>query len=108
MSRVFVIERTRHDVSSASDYGPLKYIFPPDMHRSSLWSKEFRDELTSRLDDLGFNPKVDYILAAGNTIPLIMLVGALVARFGYVRALAFYATDRTYTPILIGDESNAE
>ncbi len=101
-TKIFVIEPTRHDISPAAIYGTLVYLFAPDMHRSSIWSNAFRDEIFERLDALEFNPDVDYILAAGNQIPLLVLVGGIVARYNHCNILAFNASARQYIPLTVG------
>ena len=101
MTKVFVLEPTRLDVSAACAYGELVYIFAPGQHRSSIWTPEFAAELLARLSQLGYTSN-DYILIAGHVVAVSILLTALVAAYSKVSALAFDSCGRRYVPQTLG------
>lgn len=95
--RAFVLEPCRRiDVSRASKYGEILYIFERNDGRPSIWTDEFVIEAIERLKNTRYDPARDYFILAGSIVPLAKVVAALAAEYGHVRALAFSATDRDY------------
>jgi hypothetical protein len=103
MSKVFVVEHTPKDISAATEYGPLVYVFGGETSRSSMYVPEFQKELIKRLEDLDFNQKRDYILLAGSTVIIAVTVAAVGAAWGSFNVLAFEVQNKSYKPIPIGD-----
>ena len=108
--RIFVFEPTRLNIENARTYGEFVYIFgsATSDHRASIWSPKFREQIIDRLTALAFDPEQDYILLAGNSVPLHIVVAALVAEYSSISAIAFNAQSRTYVPIELGDTAAVE
>ena len=105
MAKVFVTQqslvrdnngawRPRFDLSPAMQYGDLEYIFGAG--QIALMPDAVADAAEERLDELGFNPDEDYLLATGD-----MVLGCQVAHLMMLRGgcsiLRWDAKLRTYS-----------
>lgn len=89
MAKVFVTQqslvrdnygawRPKFDLSPAMKYGELEYIFGAG--QIALMPEAVYDAAEERLDELGFDPKSDYLLASGD-----MILGCQVAHLMMLR-----------------------
>lgn len=95
-ARSFVIEKTTYDVTQASKFGEIVYVYSERERRSSIWSDDFVRDVLNRLSEADFDPSADYFVIAGSTVPVTKIVAALAATYGRFRALCFSATDHDY------------
>ncbi len=108
MTRAFVLERCNVDVSKASVFGNIVYVFDGNQRRSSIWSTNFITDVCSRLKDLEYDPANDYFVIVGPIVPLCKTIGHLVAQYGLIRALCWSASECSYTIQEIGNVSTIE
>lgn len=105
MSRAFIVEQPRLDVSGAERFGKLSVLFRAGRYRPSVWEPAFAQAIVGRLREERFDPESDYIVLTGQQLLLVGLVAAVVAAYGKFTALAFNAHGnvRDYEPITMGD-----
>ena len=102
-SRAFVLEPcSRLDVSPASKFGEIEYIFQKNDGRPSIWTEEFAQAAMKKLKACGYDPAIDFIIIAGRIIPMIKLIAALAAEYQNVRVLFHDAIERDYVHQTIG------
>ena len=77
MSRVFMIMPHRDDVSRATRFGELTFIYDEHDRRPSIFEAAFIEEALARLDRHQFDPAEDYLLITGNMIPVVLIAAAL-------------------------------
>ena len=98
-SRVFVFEPTSKDLGSASNFGKLEYMFDNDERRPSIWEvDQLLDAIDARLDELDFNPEKDFILGAGATMPLMVIMHLLCCKYVTYKVLFWHASVSEYVP----------
>ena len=104
MPKVFVLAPSEKDVSKASMYGQIVFVFRPDERRPSVWDAEFALSALDRLEQEQYDPTNDYLLLVGNFIAIIAFVAAVAEQYYSPKALAFDMTRQTYVPIVLGVE----
>jgi hypothetical protein len=99
MSRVFILEMPKHDISDAKNFGEFVEVFGKHHRRKNrLWSKEFKhDEIADRFEELDFDFKQDAILLAGNMQLTLLVVTALISYSTPLQVLAFDSTQNEYS-----------
>jgi hypothetical protein len=99
VGKVFVVEDVNKDISKAKQFGELVYLFPPGCGRPSLFETEsFINAMRLRLFDLNFNPKEDYLLAVGPSIPVNLAFALFASTYGSFNVLFFHAVIQEYVP----------
>lgn len=94
--KVFVLQSTDFDLTSAEKFGSLTYVFGRD--RPSIFDHgEFKKQFLSLMELLRFNPEKDYFLFAGTAVPSILVTSFLIQRYGGFNALLFQSSCREYT-----------
>lgn len=96
-SRVFVLEPTNLDLSSAEPFGDIIFVFDEHETRPSIWETgEFLEAVQRKLEQLNFNPDVDYFCCAGSMVPLISMINYLSNVYPQFRLLLWNSTIREY------------
>lgn len=98
MSRVFVIERSRYDVSAAQEYGVITYLFAEHGTRASIWHESFPRQVLQALESHDFDPQQDYFLIASHLVPVIISVSVMQKRYSSIRVLFHCASENRYVP----------
>lgn len=106
MSKVFVLERTKVDISDAKRYGTVEYVYEDNDRRLSIWDENYKWDTLDVLEHLGFNAERDYLLIAGNVVPMIIVATAMVSKYGRIQALLYSATERAYILRWLGLEED--
>jgi hypothetical protein len=102
--RCFLIEPcTNVNTAPASKHGPVLVLFPRGSRRASIWSDEFRQEILAALDAHAYDPANDHIVIAGHMIPVTIMIGTLVQRFGEISVLFYDAPSRDYVAYSMKD-----
>lgn len=99
MPRVFLVKEPhdRIDLTTAADFGELRFIFTPDVRRVSVFDVvRFAQHALDRLDAEDFDPNVDAYCMCGKLVEVAMLFGAMIARYGLVRVLIWNASECRY------------
>lgn len=105
MSKVIVIEPTRReiDVSGASRFGRLCYLFGAEGgQKPSAFQDAYVPRALERLDEVGFNPSSDSLLAAGTVPSILRLYAAMQQRYGTIRVVFFDPYARDYKQMEVG------
>lgn len=93
----FVLDGSmRFDISPAKRHGDVKYVFDPNEEKPSIWSVTYYEHAVNKMLAQEFDPDIDYLVAAGSQVPLLLLVATLVARFGQINLLLFDSTTSEY------------
>lgn len=93
----FVLDgNTRIDYSPATRYGDVKLVFDQREEKPSIWSTLYYEHAVDRMVKQDYDPDLDYLVAAGSQVPLLLLVATLVAKFGQVNLLLFDSTTSEY------------
>ena len=98
---VYALEPTRHDVSDASRYGPLVYLYDMEERRPSMWTNAFLEDCMNRMVSKGFEEERDYFLVSGSHTPVTLLVIHLVSTLDTVNLLLFDAVCSEYVHKMI-------
>lgn len=99
MSKVFLIEEPKMgiDVSMATAYGELFYLFDSDIRRGSAFKTEtFGQQILDRLRQLEFNYENDFVVMTGSLVPVVVMSIAIVSTHPYVRLLFYNAAQAEY------------
>lgn len=100
---VFLLEQCRLDVTGLQEYGDTICLFGPHRSKTSMFqAREFSNEILQALQIEGYDPSIDYIALAGNTVALAVAVAAVSEYYGPARYLAFDARQRKYLPLNLG------
>jgi hypothetical protein len=103
MARAFILEPTRLDVTSASQYGDITTLFPRGVTRNDIWTGAFRKELLEVLERLAYDPTEDYVVVAGSMVPITVMLSIIVReKKTSVKLLLYNSTDRAYIPHTTG------
>lgn len=103
--RVFALQQTNHDISDASRFGKIVYVFGE--RRPSLFDHEgFRSQYLDRMEELRFDPNKDFVVFVGTAIPSVLCTSFLMEEYGGFNALLFNATTQQYLLRRIGDEAS--
>lgn len=106
-SRAFVLEPCKHSLDPVRDYGDPVVLFRTGDFRHSIWSPEYVNDVLAALKKHRFDPARDHFVVAGNITPIVRALAGMVAAYGQVSTLHWVATDRVYTPILVGEPQHA-
>lgn len=97
MSRVFALEPTTKDISSANEFGEIVYLFDAD-NQPSVWnSAKYLLAVQARLEELQFSED-DFFLAAGPTVQLLLVMGYLSNTYPEFHVLFWQAQIKEYVP----------
>ena len=103
MSKIFLLEPSKFDVSHLAEWGQVQYVYGPTDHRPSIWDERFVPSTIKRMEDMGFNPDRDHIAIVGHLVPIVMVTSALAQKYGpRVCALYFSSTTREYVERSLG------
>lgn len=103
-ANAYLLEHTTHDTTKASEYGDVRYVFPADYSRPSIWnSAAFGTTLVRRLERLDYRPDRDYLVLSGSTLTLNVAIAAISQHWGPFNALAFNSRTARYEPIRLGE-----
>lgn len=105
MPRAIILEPPGHlfDLTDVARFGLVKYLFDP-RGPHPFRQEEFRSEVNRRLDEVAFDPDVDYVVLVGKTTKFLYLSLEVVARYGRVKLLQFDATRAEYFVQHIGQQ----
>jgi hypothetical protein len=104
MSKAFVVEHCRADVTAAQQFGDVKYIFPRGYRRPGFWSSEYVDAAITSLLDQGFNPDEDSIVIVGHYNPLVVVIAKLISMYGHLKVLMWDSVSTQYQLKVIGED----
>ena len=100
--RVFLLEKTTHDISDAMRYGELVVMF--EQRPSVFDHKEFRSKFLQRLRKLKFDKRTDSFLCVGTSVPLLLSASFIIQECEWFHALMFHAYSQTYVTRTLGYE----
>ena len=103
MSRCFVLEAVKQDITDCEEFGKIIYIFQKGEPCPSIFSSEFQNKLEQKFKDLAFNPEEDFFVLTGFQISLCLASSVLMKMFKSFDMLAFYAPTRNYASITVGE-----
>ena len=101
MSRVFVIEEGRHDMSDAERFGPVIALFKP-RELNYLEPEDIVRRVEVALAARDFDQTTDYICLSGYMVACAFAMVALSRIYESFHVLIFDAQKRTYTERMIG------
>lgn len=96
MARVFSLEPCKFNISDATRFGEVTYLFLHNESRPSIWSEDFEKLLGDRFNNLGFDAENDFFVVAGSIVAIVQAVAVLIKRHGPIKTLMFSATERCY------------
>lgn len=92
-----VAPHDRVNVGSCREFGELTMLFKRGERTPSIWSRELAEEALTRLESFDYDPRVDYLLVAGNMVTMIKVAAALAASCDCeVKALCYDAASGQY------------
>ncbi len=85
------------DISKAKSFGELIFIFNKREHRCSCFKTvEYTDNILTKMEELGYDPDVDFFLVAGSMVPIVTAMVGVVSTFGKVKVLLYRANEMEY------------
>lgn len=104
-SKVFIPERPQNGSlerfkEAAKKYGELVVVVRREDSPPGVFTDKFVAYLLQRLKDEDFDPQRDYILIAGRSIQLALLV-ALISSKDTVQLLGYNASTEEYIPLQV-------
>ena len=109
--RVFLVEEPRRavDLSTATRYGEVTYIFDGQSRRPSVFDVEgFRSCIIERLDEFRFRPDADVLCIVGNILYTLSVVVAVIELWGFARVLMFDSSTQEYQLRMLGRKQETE
>jgi hypothetical protein len=100
-TRCFIVEDSKHDISTISRHGEIVYLYKQNDNKPSLWSA-YKEGIVAKLKRYDFDPDNDYFACVGRQVPVIMSVAAIMEEYGGFRALFFNAPEQQYVPHELG------
>lgn len=103
-SRVFILEQINNvDITAALEYGQLCALFKTFKKENgkyyNIWETEdFQDEIIKRLEELSYNPEIDYILVAGHMTSMVIFATTIISNFDsdYAKFLLWNSKKQKY------------
>jgi len=99
MPKVFIIEHPRNnvDISDAQKFGDIVCIFERDDRRCGVFHHaEFGRTILRRLEELGFDPDVDFICVVGAMLTVVTAIIAVSQYYDKFNALLFNSVNGSY------------
>lgn len=103
-SRVFVLEPTEFDITVASEWGEVVYLYQHHSRRPAPTTGGFPRSVLLRMSELQFDPSTDLVVLSGQMIALVVLTATLVAEYGSIKCLRFSSTSDRYVPFPLGQK----
>lgn len=97
-ARVVLVEETNKDLGNAHIYGDVTVLMPKASHRPSIWEQEFIRHIEKRLNEIDFNPELDYLLVAGSQISTSTVIASLASKYSSFKVLFWHASIKEYLP----------
>lgn len=105
-TRVFMLrsyDRVRIEAKDVAAHGELTLVYPDGEWPPGVYGPAFVGETLHRMDKLGYDPRRDLFVIAGNMVPMVRVVGELCALWDVpVAVLAYDAQSREYVRIDVG------
>lgn len=98
MPRVFVVQKTEHNLAPAMDFGSIEFVASVNYPRFEAPSRHI-EYMKSRL--LEFDPVVDSLLIVGDPLNIGVAM-AILSRRGPFRALKWDNVAARYVPVIVG------
>lgn len=99
MPKVFIIEPVRQhiDVSKAQKFGDIIYVFEINDRRCSAFQIiHFGRTVLQRLEQLEFDPKLDFVCIVGAMLTVTIAIIAIAQRYDVFNVLLFNSVDDAY------------
>lgn len=99
MPKVFIIEPPRNniDVSKATEYGDIVYVFEHDDRRCSIFQcTEFGKTILDNLEVLKYDPDEDYICVVGALLTVTISLIAITQMYETFSLLLFDSVHNEY------------
>jgi hypothetical protein len=100
--RCFMLEPyAKKDVSDASMFGDLIYLFKTSEPRPSIYTVQYQDELARRFRELNFDPENDTFVLTGYTSAVCIAVAVLSKMYDEFDVLMYHSPSHAYTEVTI-------
>jgi hypothetical protein len=105
--KVVALEVSRYSLAGTAEYGEVEYVFSASAKKPpSIWSAKWKHEFLRVLDEMEFDPDLDYFVLVGQVLPMAIAVNILSQKYRVWRALAFNAMSQKYQVILMDGSGN--
>jgi len=104
MSKVYIVNMVRNDISAARQWGEFKfinekYVYPDELSEDGELPQAVRDALRDAA--LNFNPKFDYVLLVGDDLQRAAFMSFLGCLYREIRVLRWDRKAEGYIPAMI-------
>jgi len=103
-AQVVALELNKFNTEGAEQFGEMVYLFPADKARPSIWAAQYRNAIVAALEEIEYDPNLDYVLLVGQIYPLTVLVNVLTQRYRMFKVLVFNSTTREYQTEIFGND----
>jgi hypothetical protein len=103
--RCIVIEQLKTGIHNLPEFGTVEYVFDNNRRRASIYDpKNLEYQIRQELQDLQYNPAVDYIVVAGGMILVAQLIHCVTATYPLlpINVLFYDARDSVYHANTLG------
>lgn len=104
MSRVFALSPSKYDITGATEYGEIVYLYN-DINKPRMpyaFVDDFGQDVWRRMEQNSYDPDKDYLLIVGSHVILAQWVAAVISECEWCNALLFNSTDEIYVPRILG------
>lgn len=107
MGRTFILQVPRRKDISLEALGEYVELLPENNPRPSVFSPDFGRMVLANARSKDFDPEHDYFAIVGSMASMVVAVGAMIKRYGSIRALIYHSSQATYIPVDLGELDEA-
>lgn len=96
MSRVIAIEPCNFDLTPAMVFGEVVFLFERTGERTSIWSEDFSSCVLDKLEEINYDPDIDFIVVSGAIVTLSLAIAVIAADYGVIKLLLYHSAEAGY------------
>ena len=106
MARAFSITvNSKYDLRPIKKYGDVMYLYTDMQHPPINNPQRMLDDCIERLENFGFDPKVDFIIMTGAVVNVALFVAAAFVQYGTLKLLMYDPRTNKYYERQIEEDS---
>lgn len=101
MPSVIFLEKPAVALANAWSFGEVKVLYPTNKQRPSFFDPVYALDLLERLEEIEYNPEIDYIAVTGSIAQIVISTLHLMVHCGTINLLVFNAARQCYVSVKV-------